>query len=90
LSWQDSPLLISTGFLKYPLELKKISIRPEKIFQLVCTEFLSQFEIIAEMEISKNQWRSTGGQVEINRCSLEQRKLHSCLQQKHFSKIKSK
>ena len=25
------------------------------------TEFLSQFEIIAEMEISKNQWRSTGG-----------------------------
>ena len=26
------------------------------------TEFLSQFEINAKMDISKNQWRSTGGQ----------------------------
>ena len=25
------------------------------------TEFLSQFEINAIMDISKNQWRSTGG-----------------------------
>ena len=25
------------------------------------TEILSQFEINAEMDISKNQWRSTGG-----------------------------
>ena len=25
------------------------------------TKFLSQFEMNAEMEISKNQWRSTGG-----------------------------
>ena len=25
------------------------------------TEFLSQFEMNAEMDISKNQWRSTGG-----------------------------
>ena len=42
------PLLISTGFLKFPLEL-------EKKIQLVCTEFLSQFEMNGEMEISKNQ-----------------------------------
>ena len=28
------PLLISTGFLKYPLELKKKSVRTEKKFQL--------------------------------------------------------
>ena len=27
------------------------------------TEFLSQFEINAKMDISKNQWRSTGGMV---------------------------
>ena len=27
------------------------------------TEFLSQFEMNAEMDISKNQWRSTGGLV---------------------------
>ena len=33
------PLLISTGFLKYPLELKKISVRTEKKFQLVYTDF---------------------------------------------------
>ena len=29
------PLLISTGFLKYPLELKKKSVRTEKKIQLV-------------------------------------------------------
>ena len=28
------------------------------------TEILSQFEINAEMDISKNQWRSTGGKLE--------------------------
>ena len=28
---------------------------------LTITEILSQFEIIAEMDILKNQWRSTGG-----------------------------
>ena len=90
------PLLISTGFLKYPLELKKnfsynwkknsvslywnvfsvlteilfqfytynwkkISVITEKKYSWFITEFLSKFEIIAEMEISKNQWRSTGG-----------------------------
>ena len=26
------------------------------------TEFLSQFEMNAEMDISKDQWRSTGGE----------------------------
>ena len=30
-----APLLISTGFLKHPLELKKISVRTEKKIQLV-------------------------------------------------------
>ena len=39
----------------------KISIRTEKKFQYKLTEILSQFEMNAEMEISKNQWRSTGG-----------------------------
>jgi hypothetical protein len=39
--------------LKYPLELKKKN-------QFFITEFLSQFEVNAEMEISKKQWRSTG------------------------------
>ena len=61
-------LLISTGFLKYPLELKKNSVRTEKKnsvktekkFQYKLTEFLSQFEINGEMDISKNQRRSTG------------------------------
>ena len=59
-SWQISgfhmtyPLLISTGFLKYPLELKKK-------FSYNLTEIFFQFEINAEMDISKNQWRSTGG-----------------------------
>ena len=55
------PLLISTGFLKYPLELKKKSVRTLEKFQLVYTDFLSQFEMNAKMDISKNQWRSTGG-----------------------------
>ena len=37
-------------------------MRTEKKNQLVyITEFLSQFEMNAEMDISKNQWRSTGG-----------------------------
>ena len=49
-----NPLLISTGFLKYPFELKKK-------FSYKQTEFLFQFEINAEMDISKNQYRSTGG-----------------------------
>ena len=40
---QTNPLLISTGFLKYPLELKKTSVRTEKNFQLVCTEIFFQF-----------------------------------------------
>ena len=40
---------------------KKNQLELKKIIQLVYTETLSQFEIIAEMEISKNQWRSTGG-----------------------------
>ena len=38
---------------KIQLELKKNQYKP--------TEFLSQFEINVEMDISKNQWRSTGG-----------------------------
>ena len=37
-------------------------MRTEKKIQYKLTEILSQFEMIAEMEISKNQWRSTGGQ----------------------------
>jgi hypothetical protein len=36
-------------------------VRTEKKILLVQTEFLSQFEMNAEMDISKNQWRSTGG-----------------------------
>ena len=90
--------MISTGFLKYPLELKKnfsenwkkkfsykrteiffqcslkffFSSRPvtekkfqwapKKNFSLFITEILSQFEMNAKMDISKNQWRSTGGE----------------------------
>ena len=38
------PLLISTGFLKYPLELKKkIQLELKKKIQLVYTEILIQF-----------------------------------------------
>ena len=33
----------------------------EKKNQLVYTEILCQFEINAKMDISKNQWKSTGG-----------------------------
>ena len=33
-TFKTNPLLISTGFLKYPLELKKNSVRTEKKFQL--------------------------------------------------------
>jgi hypothetical protein len=33
----------------------------KKNFSLFITEFLSQLEINAKMDISKNQWRSTGG-----------------------------
>ena len=41
---ESNPLLISTGFLKYPLELKKKnSVRTEKKIQLVYTEILFQF-----------------------------------------------
>ena len=40
---------------------KKNSVRTEKKFSYKLTEFLSQFEINAKMDISKNQWRSTGG-----------------------------
>ena len=86
---ESYPLLISTGFLKYPLELKKnfsyklteiffqcslkffFSSRPitekkfqwalKKNFSSFITEILSQFEINAKMDISKNQWRSIGG-----------------------------
>jgi hypothetical protein len=36
-------------------------LRTEKKIQDKLTEILSQFEMNAEMEISKNQWRSTGG-----------------------------
>ena len=66
----------STGFLKYPLELKKkfsqfilkFFFSSHRIFFSVqtfkfVTEFLSQFEMNAEMDISKNQWRSTGVRV---------------------------
>ena len=35
----------------------------KKKIQYKLTEFLSQFEINAEMEISKKQWRSTGGKT---------------------------
>ena len=52
-SYDIIPLLISTGFLKYPIELKKKFLLELK--------FLSQFELNAEMDISKNQWRPTGG-----------------------------
>ena len=72
----SDPLLISTVFLKYSLELKKkiqLELKKKKFsyhwnFSSVqylekkfITEILSQFEIIAEMDILKNQWRSTGG-----------------------------
>ena len=40
------PLLISTGFLKYPLELKKKSVRTEKKIHLVYTEVFFQFQRI--------------------------------------------
>ena len=40
---------------------KKILLELKKIFSYKLTEILSQFEIIAEMDILKNQWRSTGG-----------------------------
>ena len=36
-------------------------MRTEKKNQYKLTEFLSQFEMNAEMDTSKNQWRSTGG-----------------------------
>ena len=36
-------------------------MRTEKKISYFNTEFLSQFEMNAEMDISKNQWRSTGG-----------------------------
>ena len=38
-------------------------MRTEIKFQYKLTEFLSQFEMNAEMDISKNQWRSTGGKI---------------------------
>ena len=41
--------------------MKKKTVTTEKKFQYKLTEFLSQFEMNAEMDISKNQWRSTGG-----------------------------
>ena len=58
--------------LKPPVDLHwffEINIRTEKNiqselkknFSYIITEFLSQFEMNAEMYISKNQWRSTGG-----------------------------
>ena len=34
-------------------------------FSYFITDFVSQFEMNAEMDISKNQWRSTGGKVAI-------------------------
>ena len=47
------PLLIYTGFLKYPLELrKKKSVRTEKKFQLVYTEIFFQFKLRTEKKIS--------------------------------------
>ena len=36
------------------------------------TEILSQFEINAKMDISKNQWRSTGGEPNITQSSKAQ------------------
>ena len=63
---QKLELTISQGFLirfKPPVDLHcffEISIRAEKKFQLVYTEILSQFEMNAEMDISKKkQWRPT-------------------------------
>ena len=38
-------------------------MRTEKKIRYFVTEFLFQFEMNAEMEISKNQWRSTGGKA---------------------------
>ena len=35
------------------------------------TEFLSQFEINAKLDISKNQWRSTGEQAAKNMTKLK-------------------
>ena len=42
-------------FFSYKFELKKN-------FSQFITEFLSQFEMNAKMDISKNKWRSTGGE----------------------------
>ena len=63
LQYYTYPLFISTGFFKYPLELKKkfSQFILNFFFSQFITEFLSQFEMNAEMDISKNQWRSTGG-----------------------------
>ena len=38
-------------------------MRTEIKFPYKLTEILSQFEMNAEMDISKNQWRSTGGKA---------------------------
>ena len=57
------PLLISTGFLKYPLELKKTSVRTEEKLQLVYTEFFFQF--LLKFYFSSNGYFKKP--VEINR-----------------------
>ena len=54
----SDPLLISTGFLKYPLELKKNSVRAEKKNQLVYTDFFfssyGKFFSVSNLELRKN------------------------------------
>ena len=71
------PLLISTVFLKYPLELKKSFSENWKensvssywnFFSVITEIFLQLVQIVYNwnffsvlMDISKNQWRSTGG-----------------------------
>ena len=48
-------------FSSRPITEKKFQWALKKNFSSFITEILSQFEINAKMDISKNQWRSTGG-----------------------------
>jgi hypothetical protein len=52
-----NPLLMSTGFLKYPLELKKKIVTTEKKNQLVYTDFFSIF-FSSNLQLKKKSVRT--------------------------------
>ena len=54
--------LLTDFFFSSKLEVKKkIQLELKKKLSYKLTEYFFQFEINAKMDISKNQWRSTGG-----------------------------